>query len=76
MMKTHAINSQTGFCGSSCILLHYLFRNTVVTIFKVVGSKNCNTEQVTTMGAWGNDPSYWSIVAIFWEKLAILTPLE
>ena len=46
-------------------------------ILKVAGYENCVRENKLPL--WGSRdiaPSRWAILAIFWEKIAILTPFE
>ena len=67
-------NSQTGFPSNSCICL---FRNPVTMILKVVGCEDCVQEnKLPLWGPGGKAPSGLAILAIFSEKIAIITPFR
>ena len=72
----HAIIVKQGFavivafCYNIC-----LFRNPIIMILKVVGCEDCVRENnLPLCGQGGEAPSRWAILAIFSEKIAILTP--
>ena len=54
----------------------WLFKNSVITILKVVGCGDCvGKNKLPLRGPGGEDPSLWAILVNFFrKKAAILTP--
>ena len=58
------------FCCNICLL-----KNPAITILKVVDCEGCVQKNKLPLWQPGSEaPSRWAILAIFLEKIAILTP--
>ena len=70
-MKMHAMIVKEDFAVMVAFCNISLFKNPVITIFKVVGCEEC--VRGNKLPLWGQSSSRCAILANFFEKKAILT---